>query len=123
MTLLRERETVEARPTPNVVRTRLEMTFGILGVLVAALGGWMLLADAASEITVFAWTWEVGALAAGWPLGTLIGGGILMAAGFGVMAYRLFRRDEALTTRSYIALAGSLLGAAVAVVYALVWIF
>ncbi len=123
MTLLRERETVETRPTPTVVRTYLEMTFGILGVLVAALGGWMLLADAASEITVFAWTWEVGALAAGWPLGTLIGGGMLMAAGFGVMAYRLYRRDEAFTIRSYIALAGSLLGAAIAVVYALVWIF
>ncbi len=123
MTLLRERETLETRPTPNVVRTNLEMTFGILGVLVAALGSWMFLADAASEITVVAWTWEVGALAAGWPLGTLVGGGLLMAAAFGVMAYRVYRREEAFTVRPYIALAGSLLGAAIAVVSALVWIF
>ena len=123
MTLLRERETVETRPTPTRVRAYLELTIGILGILVSALGSWMFLASETAEFTIFGWTWELGALEVGWSLGTLIGGGLLMAAGFGVMAYRRYRHDEAFTTNSYLALAGSLLGLAIAVVFALVAIF
>jgi len=116
--LMEERSTA----TPVIGRT-VEWTVGLVGVLAAAIGAWMYYGPDEGVLTIFRWDWKIATLAEAWPLGLLVGGGILMFSGFAALARSMYLDDGETSTSSSFATLVSSIGVVVAAIYGLIWIF
>jgi hypothetical protein len=124
MTMIDERR--QTTPVPAMraaVDHTVEWAIGALGALAALIGGWMYYGPSDGTISVFAWDWDVTDLAEGWPLGLMVGGGVLLAAAFAGFAFKVFRRHDRVTGSVAVGGLLSLAALAGAVVYLLIWIF
>lgn len=121
MTMLRERRDIDRTVRP--VRFTTEWVVGTIGAIAALIGAWMFHAPTAGTLTFFGWDWDVATLSEAWPLGLLTLGGLAVAAGFGMMAQKMFFRDDEVTLETFAAGAMAFIGAVVVVAYALIWIF
>ena len=119
--MLRERRDIDQTVRP--ARFTSEWVLGTIGAIAALIGAWMFHAPEAGTLTFFAWDWDVATLSEAWPLGLLTIGGLLVAAGFGTMAQKMFYRDDELTLETFAAAAMAVIGTAAVIAYALIWIF
>lgn len=122
MTSLRERERVATPDVVTKIRHTTEWIVGLIGAVAALLGAWMYYGPADGTLTLFNSSWTVTNITEGWAFGLLMGGGVFLAAAFGMYAYKLFKRDSeytpAVLTLGVLALA-ALAGA---VIYLFVWL-
>ena len=56
----------------------------VLGIVAAALGGWMYWGPEAGVLTLFGWTWNVADLSELWAPFLMIGGGLASALSMGI---------------------------------------
>ncbi len=110
MTTLLERPTTEIAPMPHRSQVAAWVT-GVVGALAAGVGAWMYYVPA---------TWFLGGLTEAWYLGMLIGGGLLLAIAFGLVARGMLREDQELTGRVIVMTALAVLALAGAALFALV---
>ena len=110
MTTLLERPRTEITRTPEMTRTT-DMVVGIFGLLAAAVGAWMYYAPT---------TWFLGGLAEVWYLGTFIGAGLLLAAAFGLFAYKVRQDAHRWTTLATVAAVMTVIAFAGAVTFAVI---
>jgi len=64
-------------PTASVIA----LTLGLFGLVAAAVGLWIELAEGSFTLTLFAWTWKAADIADLWGPALLIGGGAVAIAG------------------------------------------
>ena len=106
----------------DVTSHRVEWIAGAVGAIAVALGAWIYYGPRNGRLTLFGWEVGVADLDAGWPLGLLVVGGLLLAFAFTGVARTLLRRDDQLTP----AVVGSALlaiaAASGAVLYLLLWV-
>lgn len=125
MTMLEQRRQTTPTPTPSptpVVGHMTEWITGAVGAIAALIGGWMYYAPSDGTLSLFGWDWDVANLADAWPFSLMIGGGVLLAAAFGVFAAKMYRRHDEITAPVTIGGILSLAALAGAVVYLLIWI-
>jgi hypothetical protein len=113
VTLLQERMRTEITRGPAVTRHVTEWVLGVVGVLAAAVGTYMIYAPA---------NWVLAGLAEAWYLGMLAGAGIVLAAAFGVFARRMYLADRNWTTQVVFGIGVMVLALAGAVTFAVIWI-
>lgn len=125
MTLLQERRTPTRVPEVTSRRSRLTIlatVVGLVGLVAAIIGLWMYYAPAAGTMTLLFWEWSIAEMATAWPFSLIIGGSVAVLAASAYGAFRVYdelRSDAYAITLSLLAVASL----AVAVFYALVWIF
>ena len=122
MTALREREQVSTPGVVSRIGHTTEWITGLVGTVAALIGLWMYYGPSDGTLTLFNSSWTATDITEGWAFGLLMGGGVLLAAAFGLAAWKLYRRDDEYTTPilslgllSLAALAGS-------VIYLFIWL-
>ena len=113
MTALREMPMTEVTRMPTRRSRPTEWVLGIAGVLAAGAGAWMYYVPA---------DWFLGGLAEGWYFGMFIAAGLLLAAAFGLFAWRTYVEDRAWTTQVVIATVLALAGLGAAIAFGVVLI-
>ena len=73
-------------------------------------------------LTLFNSSWTVTEITEGWAFGLLMGGGVLLAAAFGLAAWKLYRRDGEYTTPILSLALLSVAALAGAVIYLFIWL-
>lgn len=121
MTQLRENRRIETQPRP--VRQTMEVTVGLVGALAGAIGAYLYYGPANGILRFFWMDFTVADVSEAWPLGLLVVGGLLAFGGFGLLARKLFFRDEEYTTPIVASTVAAAAGLIVAVAFALVWLF
>jgi hypothetical protein len=99
-----------------------EWVTGAVGAIAALIGGWMYYAPSDGTLSLFGWDWDVADLADAWPFSLMIGGGVLLAAAFGLFAVKMYRRHDEITAPVTIGGLLALAAVAGAIVYLLIWI-
>lgn len=92
MTQLRERPAVTTSPTVSRRTRRWEWTSGIVGLVAAAIGTWMLIAPDDGMISFFGWDWNVAEIHVIWPVTMIVLGAVLIVIA-AAMLIPLRRRD------------------------------
>lgn len=120
MVLVREREQVEERVRSS--GSTVERLVGLMGAIAAMVGIWVFHAPAGGTLTLFAWEFDVAAVADAWPVGLITVGGFTAAIGFGIDAWKAFSLKPRFTREAIVAAALATLGLAAFVTYGLIWI-
>jgi len=125
VTLLQERTT----PTrvPEIPHRRspwpiVATIVGIVGLVVALLGLWMYYAPADGILTLFAWEWTIAEIATAWPFALIIAGSLGVTVMSAYAAMTLFDK-ESNDVYPVMATILAIAAFAVALYYAVVWIF
>ena len=114
MSQLQEKQSVRTEHLPRMFRNRtVDYTLMVIGVLVAAFGAYTYFVPA---------TWILAGLGAAWYLGSWIVGGVLLAAGLGMLGASIRDRSGYWTTSSVVSFALATLSLAGAVVAAVLLI-
>ena len=121
MTQLREDRRIETAPRP--VRQTMEVTVGLVGAIAGAIGAYLYYGPADGVLRFLWMDFTVADLSEVWPLGLLVVGGLLTFGGFGLLARKMFFRDEEYTMSIVASTVVAIVGLVVAIAFALVWIF
>lgn len=120
MTQLRENRRIEAPPRP--VRHTREVSVGLVGALAAAIGAFLFVGPADGMLRLFWMEFTVADVSEAWPLGLFVVGGLGTFAGFGMLARKLFFRDNEYSMSIVGSAILAAVGLVVALTFAVVWI-
>lgn len=120
MTQLRENRRIEAPQRP--VRHTREVTVGLVGALAAAIGAFLYFGPADGMLRLFWMEFTVADASEAWPLGLSVVGGLGTFAGFGMLARKLFFRDDEYSMPIVGSAILATVGLVVALTFAVVWI-
>lgn len=113
MTALIEKPMTEVTRMPVRRSHATEWVLGVVGAVVAGIGAWMYYVPT---------DWFLGGLVEGWPFAMFIGAGILLAAAFGLFAWKAYQDDRGGTTAVVLGSLMALVALAGAITFAVIWI-
>ena len=127
MTLLQERKTQTPMRVPEASRRRspwpiVAAVVGVVGLVAALVGLWMYYAPASGILTLFGWEWTIAEISTAWPFALIVAGSLGVSGTSAYAAITLFDADsnDVFPVMSTILAIASF---AVAMYYAIVWIF
>ena len=112
MTVLRERLVTEVTRMPTRRSHVTEWVLGTIGVLAAGVGAWMYYVPA---------DWFLGGLAVGWYYGMFIAAGLLLAAAFGIYAWKSHVDNPEWSVRTVVPIVLALAALAGATMFTVFW--